>query len=258
MRFGLKICQLPKYCHTPIILGSIPQSRSRNSRAINQFGFLIPVLIDDQNTVLAGHARIEAAKQLRLLSVPCIRANHLSEVQKRTFIILDNRLAAEAAWDFQVLAKEVDYLHSEGIDLTTTGFDIPEIEMILGVADPPVGNSDDDRIPDLASERVVTKRRDLWILGDHRLFCGDARRRESFAAVLLGTTAQLVFVDPPYNVKIRGHVSQRRGDLCRDGNPTARQREDRRLLLFVSGKRYGKSAAGFGAVHKRHDVLLSW
>ena len=102
-------------------------------RAIDEFGFLIPILIDDQNTVLAGHARIEAAKQLRLLSVPCIRANHLTETQKRTFTILDNRLATEAAWDFQLLAKEVEFLQSEGIDLTTTGFEIPEIEMIFRI-----------------------------------------------------------------------------------------------------------------------------
>jgi ParB-like chromosome segregation protein Spo0J len=103
------------------------------ARAIDEFGFLIPILIDDQNTVLAGHARIEAAKQLKLLIVPCIRANHLSETQKRTFTILDNRLAAEAAWDFQLLAKEVEFLQSQGIDLTTTGFEIPEIEMIFRI-----------------------------------------------------------------------------------------------------------------------------
>ena len=176
-------------------------------RAIDEFGFLIPILIDDQNTVLAGHARIEAAKQLRLLSVPCIRANHLTETQKRTFTILDNRLATEAAWDFQLLAKEVEFLQSEGIDLTTTGFEIPEIEMIFDAADPPTNNSEDDKTPDLAPDRIVTKRNDLWILGEHRLLCGDARRRESFGALLSGKTVQVVFVDPPYNVKIRGHVS---------------------------------------------------
>jgi DNA modification methylase len=177
------------------------------ARAIDEFGFLIPILIDDQNTVLAGHARIEAAKQLKLLSVPCIRAKHLSETQKRTFTILDNRLAAEATWDFQLLAKEVEFLQSQGIDLTTTGFEIPEIEMIFDAADPPTSDSEDDKTPDLAPDRIVTRPNDLWILGDHRLLCGDARRRESFRTLLSGRTAQLVFVDPPYNVKIRGHVS---------------------------------------------------
>jgi hypothetical protein len=177
------------------------------ARAIDEFGFLIPILIDDQNTVLAGHARIEAAKQLRLHSVPCIRANHLSETQKRTFTILDNRLATEAAWDFQLLAQEVEFLQSHGIDLTTTGFEIPGIEMIFDATDPPTSDSEDDKTPDFAPDRIVTRPNDLWILGDHRVLCGDARRRESFGALLSGETAQLVFVDPPYNVKILGPVS---------------------------------------------------
>jgi ParB-like nuclease family protein len=177
------------------------------ARAIDEFGFLIPILVDDHGTVLAGHARIEAAKQLALPSVPCIRASHLSEAQKRAFTILDNRIATEAAWDFQLLAKEVEFLQTEGIDLTSTGFEIPEIEMIFDAVDPSTSNSEDDKTPEIVTNRIVTKPNDLWILGHHRLFCGDARRRESFAALLSGDAAQLVFVDPPYNVKIRGHVS---------------------------------------------------
>ena len=177
------------------------------ARAITDFGFLIPVLVDDQNTVLAGHARIEAAKKLLLRKLPCIRASHLTEAQKRTFTILDNKLAEEAAWDFQLLAKEVEFLQSEGVDLTMTGFEIPEIEMIFGAADPPVSNAEDDSIPDLTLNRVVTKPSILWTLGEHRLFCGDARRRESFETLMFGEIAQLIFVDPPFNVKIRGHVS---------------------------------------------------
>jgi DNA modification methylase len=177
------------------------------ARAISDFGFLIPVLVDDKNTVLAGHARIEAAKKLALRTLPCIRASYLTEAQKRTFTILDNRLAEEAAWDFQLLAKEIEFLQNEGIDLTTTGFEIPEIEMIFDAADAPASNAEDDEVPDLAPNRVITRPNDLWTLSEHRLFCGDARRRESFATLLPGEIAQLIFVDPPYNVKIRGHVS---------------------------------------------------
>ena len=177
-------------------------------RAIDEFGFLIPVLIDNQNNVLAGHARLEAADQLSLPCVPCIRASHLTETQKRTFIILDNRLTEEAEWDFQLLAKEIEFLRDEGIDLTTTGFEIPEIEMIFDAVTPNTCNpATDDVLPSLAPGKVITRPGDLWILGDHRLFCGDARRRESFEFLLSGETAQLAFVDPPYNVKIRGHVS---------------------------------------------------
>src|SRR6516164_2803902 len=178
------------------------------ARAIDEFGFLIPVLIDSQNKVLAGHARLEAADKLSLPSVPCIRASHLTESQKRTFIILDNRLTEEAKWDFRLLAKEIEFLQDEGIDLTTTGFEIPEIEMIFDAVTPNKCNpTTDDVLPNLAQGKVITRPGDLWNLGDHRLFCGDARRRESFEALLSGETAQLAFVDPPYNVKIRGHVS---------------------------------------------------
>jgi DNA modification methylase len=178
------------------------------ARAIDEFGFLIPILIDNKNNVLAGHARLQAASKLSLPCVPCIRAGHLTETQKRTFIILDNRLTEEAKWDFQLLAKEIEFLQDEGIDLTATGFEIPEIEMIFDAVMPNTESpATDDILPDLSPGNVVSKPGDLWVLGDHRLFCGDARRRESFEILLPSETAKLVFVDPPYNVKIRGHVS---------------------------------------------------
>jgi ParB-like chromosome segregation protein Spo0J len=110
------------------------------ARAINDFGFLVPALIDDLNMIIAGHARIEAAKALGLTEVPCIRTSHLTEVQKRTFTIVDNRLSEDAAWDFQLLAQEIKFLAGEGIDLQTTGFEIPQIEMIFAAADAPPNN----------------------------------------------------------------------------------------------------------------------
>jgi ParB/Sulfiredoxin domain/DNA methylase len=177
------------------------------ARAIKEFSFLIPAVIDAGNIIIAGHARVEAAKTLGLPEVPCIRANHLSEGQKRAFAILDNRLTEDATWDFQLLAKELEFLQVEGIDLQSTGFEIPECEMIFAAADTPPNATEDDQIPDLQPTRAITKSNDLWILGEHRLACADARRPESFALLLSGLKADLVFVDPPYNLKIRGHVS---------------------------------------------------
>jgi DNA modification methylase len=177
------------------------------ARAISNFGFLIPILIDGQNTIIAGHARLEVAKILGLPEIPCIRAGYLTEAQKRTFTIVDNRLAEDAAWDFQLLAKELEFLQGEGIDLESTGFEIPQIETIFDVGAPSPSSTNDDKIPDLAPSHPVTKPGDLWILGDHRLLCGDARHRNSFRTLMAGDVAQLVFVDPPYNVKIHGHVS---------------------------------------------------
>ena len=203
---NLPIKDLRRYQNNPRLH---PKSQiEKLVRAIDEFGFLIPVLIDNRNNVLAGHARLEAANKLSLPCVPCIRASHLTETQKRTFIILDNRLTEEAEWDFQLLAKEIEFLQDEGIDLATTGFEIAEIEMIFdAVTSNTCSPATDDILPNLAPDNIVTKPGDLWILGDHRLFCGDARRLESFQILLSDEIAQLAFVDPPYNLKIRGHVS---------------------------------------------------
>src|SRR6516164_1522601 len=165
---NLPIKDLGRYQNNPRLH---PKSQiEKLVRAIDEFGFLIPVLIDNRNNVLAGHARLEAASKLLLPCVPCIRASHLTETQKRTFIILDNRLTEEAEWDFQLLAKEIEFLHDEGIDPTKTGFEIPEIEMIFDAVTPntcsPVAH---DRLPSLAPGNVISKPGDLWILGDHRL-----------------------------------------------------------------------------------------
>jgi DNA modification methylase len=176
-------------------------------RAIAEFGFLIPVLIDDRNRVIAGHARLEAAKALGLTEIPCIRTRHLSEAQKRAFAIFDNRLAEDSKWDFQVLAKEFEFLQSEGFALQMTGFEIPEFDMIFAADDTATKNIENDEIPNLVPTRAITKPNDLWIMRDHRLVCGDARRPECFALLMSGARAHLVFTDPPYNVKIRGHVS---------------------------------------------------
>ena len=177
------------------------------ARAISEVGFLIPVLIDDQNTILAGHARVEAARRLNMRTVPCIRASHLTETQKRKFIIFDNRLAQDASWDFDVLAEELKFLSDENVDLTTTEFEYPEIEMILNSADGPDEGTLEDPLPEPMPGSVVSKVGDLWALGDHRLFCGDARRDGSFVKLMGEEIAQLAFVDPPYNVKIRDNVS---------------------------------------------------
>jgi DNA modification methylase len=135
--------------------------------------------------------------------VPTLRIGHLSDQDKRAFIIADNRLAEKAGWDPEILAIELQGLIELDFDVGTIGFSIPEVEMILDAASPPANNTADDEIPNVTPNRIITKPNDLWILGEHRLICGDARRRESFTTLLAGKAAQLVFVDPPYNVRIR-------------------------------------------------------
>jgi DNA modification methylase len=212
-----------RFAHTALTIERVPIQNLRPSpnnsrvhpreqidklvRAIAEFGFLIPVLIDDRNRVIAGHARLEAAKALGLTEIPCIRTRHLSEAQKRAFAIFDNRLAEDSKWDFQLLAKEFEFLQSEGFALQMTGFEIPEFDMIFAADDTATKSIENDEIPDLVPTRAITKPNDLWIMRDHRLVCGDARRPECFALLMNGARAHLVFTDPPYNVKIRGHVS---------------------------------------------------
>lgn len=184
-----------------------PQQVREIARSIERFGFNNPVLIDRRNQLIAGHGRVEAAKLLGYKAVPALRLDHMTEEEKRAYVIADNKLAEKAGWATEILAIEFQGLIDLGFDVELTGFDVPEIEMILDAADPAKINACDEQIPGLAPENVITEPNDLWILGKHRLFCGDARHRDSFAKLLGGESAPLVFVDPPYNVKIRGHVS---------------------------------------------------
>src|SRR5262245_32830207 len=177
------------------------------ARSIERFGFNNPVLIDQNNQVIAGHGRVAAAKSLGHDVVPTLRIEHLSDEEKRAYIIADNKLADKAGWDTEILAIEFQGLGELGFELELTGFELPEIEMILDAKAQKASAIEDDSLPDLVPNRVCTTRGDLWVLGGHRLFCGDARHRGSFEQLLQGEHAQLVFVDPPYNVPIRGHVS---------------------------------------------------
>ncbi len=140
-------------------------------------------------------------------TVPTLRIEHLSDEEKRAFIIADNRLAEKAGWDNVTLAIELQGLTDLGFDIELTGFEIPEVEMILDAATPHATSTDDDAIPPPIPDSAITKTDDLWVLGEHRLLCGDARHRQSFLTVLKGERAQVVFIDPPYNVRIHGHVS---------------------------------------------------
>ncbi len=178
------------------------------ARSIQEFGFLNPILIDRDGGIIAGHGRVKAAEQLDYISVPTIRVDHLSAAQKRAYVIADNRLAELAGWDEALLALELQYLSDIDIDLdvTITGFETPEIDlMIEGLS--PDEDSEADYIPDLEPDSPpLSQAGDLWRLGPHRLLCGDALKERSFDCLLAGQKAQMVITDPPYNVPIDGHV----------------------------------------------------
>jgi DNA modification methylase len=183
-----------------------PRQISEIASSIKAFGFNNPVLVDKDGTIIAGHGRVEAAKTLGFETVPVIRIEHLSDAKKRAYILADNRLAEKAGWDREILAIELQHLSSLDLefDLTITGFEMAEIDVLLGETETKV--DDADVVPKPAGP-AITRLGDLWQIGPHRLICGDATDLETSARLLDGAKAQMVFTDPPYNVKIDGHVS---------------------------------------------------
>ena len=174
--------------------------------SIERFGFVNPVLIDQNNMVVAGHGRVAGAKKLGWKKVPVLRIEHLNDEEKRAYILADNRLAEEAGWDADILSIELQSLLECDFSIELTGFDTAEIDSYL-LSEEDAG-SDDENIPALPSPaETVSQEGDLWILGKHRLLCGDATDPVSYKNLLGRAKAGMVFTDPPYNVPIQGHVS---------------------------------------------------
>src|SRR5215471_19204144 len=147
------------------------------AKSIEKFGFCNPVLIDDSKQIVAGHGRVEAAKLLGIDAVPTCRLSHLSEADKRAYILADNRLAEKAGWDKELLAIELQGLIELDVEIELTGFEMPEIDIILEDAREADGASSgpEDAVPQHSSGPPVTRTGDLWVLGNHRLLCADAR-----------------------------------------------------------------------------------
>jgi hypothetical protein len=183
--------------------------------SIRRFGFTNPVLIDDANMILAGHGRLEAARQLGLQSVPCLRLSTLSPAEKRAYILADNKLAQNASWNDELLAGELEYLltQCEELEIDLTGFSIAEVDQLLevGGTDQSAESAKDDRVPEVEGN-PVTRPRDVWLLGLSRLICGNAREEDTYLRLMTRPggsleQADMVFTDPPYNVPITGHVT---------------------------------------------------
>lgn len=176
------------------------------ARSIERFGFTNPVLIDEELSILAGHGRVEAAKLLGMNEVPVVRIEHMSDAEKRAYVIADNQLALNAGWDEELLALELKDLSDLNFEVEITGFEMGEIDAFIGKLDLDDG-ADKDDVPEPQEGPSVTQLGDVWQIGDHRLICGDATRPETYQSLFGNERAQLVFTDPPYNVQIDGHVS---------------------------------------------------
>src|SRR5690606_2007213 len=175
--------------------------------SIVEFGWTNPVLVASDGTVIAGHGRLEAARRLGLDAVPVLVLDHLSEAQRRAYVIADNKLALNAGWNDELLAAELHALNGDGFDLALTGFDEAELDRLMAPLDDTDAMSPDgdtgegadeaDGTPE-PSRNPVSRPGDLWRLGDHRLLCGDSTDAESVARIMDGERASLLFTSPPY------------------------------------------------------------
>jgi DNA modification methylase len=178
------------------------------ARSIERFGFTNPVLVGDDLQILAGHGRVAAAKQLGMKSVPIVRLSHLNDAERRAYVLADNKLALNAGWDREILAIELQGLIDLDMDVEVTGFSLTEVDIVLDDAaesatNGPSGPEDD--IPRV-EDQAVTRVGDVWLIGRHKLVCGDARDKDAYMALLGDESVDLIFTDPPYNVPIDGHV----------------------------------------------------
>lgn len=182
--------------------------------SIREFGFLSPILVAEDNTILAGHGRLAAAQKLGLKKVPCVKENHLTETQKRAYIIADNKLSLNAGWDNELLAVELSELEGADFNLDLLGFDEAELSSIFD-ADKDV-NEDDFDVEKELEEPCFSKTGDMWTLGKHRIICGDATKLETFKTLLENTKVNLVVTDPPYNVNYEGSAGKIKNDNMED------------------------------------------
>ena len=168
--------------------------------SIRESGWAAPIIVDAQSNVIAGHGRLLAARKLGLAEVPVVSLDHLSDTQRRALILADNKIAENATWDEAVLGVELAALSEAGFELGLTGFSPDEWERLIeGDLSDEKGLTDEDAVPEV-SEHAVTKPGDIWILGDHKLLCGDATKADDFKALLGDELVDMTFTDPPYNV----------------------------------------------------------
>ena len=178
--------------------------------SIKEFGFLSPILIAEDNTILAGHGRLAAARKLGLKQVPCVKESHLTETQRRAYIIADNKLSLNAGWDDEMLAIELSELQGADFELELLGFDESELASIF--EDDKEVEDDDFDVEEELNKPCFSKAGDIWTLGRHRLICDDATKEETYKRLMDGKKANLVVTDPPYNVNYEGSAGKIKND----------------------------------------------
>lgn len=180
-----------------------PEQITQIAASIREFGFLAPIVISEDNTILCGHGRFYAAQKLGLKKIPCIKESHLTEAQRRAYIIADNKLSLNAGWDDDLLAVEIADLQGEGFDLSLTGFSDDEIADLFANEENSKAKDDGYDLTEALEKAAFVQRGDIWAVGRHRLMCGDATNADDVAALMNGKRANLVLTDPPYGVSFK-------------------------------------------------------
>lgn len=168
--------------------------------SLREFGFINPVIIDSDFNVIAGHGRLMAAKEEGIEEVPCVLVDYLTEAQKKAYILADNRYAQDAGWDDELLRLEIESLEGMDFDVSLTGFDDQEIADLFADGESTGAEDDDFDLSDALEKAAFVERGDVWVVGRHRLMCGDATSPEDVATLMDGKKANLIITDPPYNV----------------------------------------------------------
>lgn len=178
--------------------------------SLREFGFINPVIIDRDYNIIAGHGRVMAAREEKIDKVPCVFVDYLTEAQKKAYILADNRMAMDAGWDEQLLKVEIESLKAENFDVSLTGFDEKELSDLF---DSEKDAKDDNFDVDKELQKpTVTKAGDVWLLGAHKLICGDSTKEETYKTLMGEQKANLVVTDPPYNVNYQGSAGKIKND----------------------------------------------
>ena len=179
-----------------------PEQINKLRSSLREFGFINPVIVDKDYNIIAGHGRVIAAKAENFTEVPCVLVDHLTEAQKKAYIIADNRMALDAGWDEELLRVEIEALQAEAFDVSLTGFDDKEIADLFKGEESEVKDDDYDLSAALEKAAFV-ERGDVWVVGKHRLVCGDATSPEDVTLLMDGHRANLIVTDPPYGVSFK-------------------------------------------------------
>lgn len=182
--------------------------------SLREFGFINPIIIDRDYSIIAGHGRLLAAKAEGITEVPCVFVDHLTDAQKKAYILADNRMAMDAGWDEELLRVEIEALQAEDFDVFLTGFDEAEISKLFDAGTEV--KEDEFDVEEELENPAFSKQGDVWHLGRHRLVCGDSTKKETYDVLMNGAKAHLVITDPPYNVNYEGSAGKIKNDNMAD------------------------------------------